>query len=106
MRGLKEHMEMATTTYIGFYRSTPDSPANAAWRDTGKLPPTLAKLVNEFPSKLPTTCKLIGSWGVGGGPSVIIVEAESYSDLQHIGFYYAGWLEFDWRPTTAIGRNN
>ena len=52
-------------TYIGFYSNAADSPALAIWRDTGKFPPDFAKKVNEFPSKLPATCKLIGSWAVG-----------------------------------------
>lgn len=94
------------TTYIGFYNPAPDSPANKAWRETGKFPPDFARKINEFPSKLPATCKLIGSWAVGGGPSVLIVEAESYADLQHITLYYAGWLVFDWRPTTTVPRDN
>lgn len=94
------------TTYIGFYQPAADSPVNATWRDTGKFPPGFAKKVNEFPQQLPATCKLIGSWAVGGGPSVIIVEAESFADLQHINFYYAGWLVFDWRPTTSVPRDN
>ncbi len=96
-----------STTYVGFYRPTADSPVNGAWRDTGKLPPNFAKMVNEFPSKLPATCKLIGSWGVSPpGPSLIIVEAESMADLIHISTYYAGWLEFDWRPTRSVPRDN
>lgn len=94
------------TTYIGFYQAAPDSPVNASWRSTGKFPPEFAKKVNEFPTKLPSTCRLIGSWAVGGGPSVLVVEAESFADLQHINQYYAGWLAFDWRPTASVPRDN
>lgn len=95
-----------STTYLGFYRPTADTPVNGVWRSTGKLPPDFATKVNEFPTKLPATCKLIGSWNVGGGPSVIVVEAETFADIQHISQYYAGWLEFDWRPTASVQRNN
>lgn len=95
-----------TTTYVGFYHAVPDSPVNAVWRETGKFPPNFAKMVNEFPAKLPKTCKLVGSWNVSAGPSVIIIEAESYADCQHISLYYAGWLLFDWRPTTTVPRDN
>ncbi len=94
------------TTYVGFYRPTTDSPANASLRATGALPPEFGKRVNAFPANLPATCKLIGSWNVSGGPSVIIVEAESFADLTHIILYYAGWLEFDWRPARTVPRDN
>ena len=37
---------------------------------------------------------------------MLIVEAESFADLQHVNQYYAGWLDFDWHPTTSVQRNN
>ena len=33
----------------------------------------------------------------------MVVEAESYSDIQFIDFYYIGWLNFDWHPTNTGG---
>ncbi len=58
-----------------------------------------------FPSILPETCKLIGSWSVSGGeaPGVMVVEAESYDDLTAINSHYLGWLQFDWHPVQAGG---
>jgi hypothetical protein len=96
------------TTYIGFYQPHPTSPAADVWRNTGKFPPEFAKKVNEFPTSLPPTCKLIGSWVVSGGAarSVLVIEAESFADIQHVNQYYNGWLEFDWHPTTSPPRDN
>ncbi len=95
------------TTYVGFYRPDPSSPAASAFRDTGAPPPAFGKKVNEFAKSLPATCKLVGSWGVSGNqaPSVIVVEAESYADLQHINTYYRGWLLFDWHPAAPPRRD-
>lgn len=58
-----------------------------------------------FPAALPETCKLIGSWAVTGGeaPGVMVVEAESFSDLQAINQHYNGWLNFDWHPVATGG---
>ncbi len=96
-----------TTTYIGYQSAPADTPVWASLRETGGLPPALAKKVNEFPSKLPPTCKLVGSWAVGGAaPNVVVVEAESMADLQHINSYYAGWVIFDWHPCVPMPRNN
>lgn len=97
---------MATTTYIGYHSYPADSPTMAALRQTGALPPELASKANAFPASLPPTCKLIGSWAVlGPSPNVLIVEVESVADLQHIGAYYAGWIEFDWHPCITMPRN-
>lgn len=95
------------TAFIGFYRPV-GTYAVDVFRDTGAAPPALVKKVNEFPSKLPATCKLVGSWQVAGGvaPSVIVVETEDVNDLVHINTYYGGWLEFDWHPTRSVPRDN
>ncbi|MGE0599566.1 MAG: hypothetical protein AB7J35_06015 [Dehalococcoidia bacterium] len=91
--------------FIGYQTATPDWPYDIL-RDTGAYPPALAKKVNEFPSKLPKTCKLIASYGVSGpAPNVVIVEAESIDDLVHIDVYYAGWILFDWHPCRAMPRD-
>ncbi|MEO8541255.1 MAG: hypothetical protein ABI577_16055 [bacterium] len=93
-----------TTTYIGYQSVPPDWPW-AALRETGAPPPALMKKRNEFPTHLPKTCKLIGSWAVSGpAPNVVVVEAESIADLQHIDNYYAGWVLFDWHPCTPMPR--
>lgn len=96
-----------TTTYIGYQSGPADSPLFAALRETGALPKELAKKVNAFPSSLPKTCRLIGSWAVSGpAPNVVVVEAESFADLQHIDNYYAGWVIFDWHPCRPMPRDN
>jgi hypothetical protein len=71
------------------------------------MPPQMLKKVNEFAKGLPPTCKLLGSWVISGGvaPSVLVVEAESYADLQHINTYYSGWLQFDWHPAMPQRRD-
>lgn len=94
------------TTYIGYQTPVAGSGAMEHLRQHGTLPPDLAKKVNEFPSKLPPTCKLVGSWGVSGNaPNIVIVEAESYADLFHIDMHYAGWILFDWHPCQPMQRN-
>ena len=94
-------------TFVGFYQVAGPSEADLnATRQADSLPeafPEFWAKVRDFPSKLPPTCKLIGSWPVTGGPGVTIVEVESYDDLQFINDYYAGWLVFDWHPTSTGG---
>jgi len=95
------------TTYVGFYRPALGAAEaiNESWRSTGAGISEFQQKIFGFPSSLPATCKLIGSWGVQGGetPSVMIVEVESFADLQHINQYYNGWLRFDWHPTLTGG---
>lgn len=94
------------TTYIGYQTPASDFPYDVL-RETGALPPALAKKVNEFPSKLPKTCKLVGSWAVSGSaPNVVIVEAESFDDLLFIDMYYVGWIVLDWHPCRPMPRDN
>lgn len=38
-------------------------------------------------------------------PGVIVVETESYADIQHINRYYWGWLTFDWHPSNSVPRD-
>ena len=96
-----------TTTYIGYMSAPTDSPIFASLRQTGAMPKELGQKVNAFPSSLPKTCKLVGSWAVlGPAPNVVIVEAESIADLQHIDSYYAGWIIFDWHPCRPMPRDN
>ena len=93
-------------TFVGYYRPTSFTDADVkTFRETGTFPPEFMAKVRAFPSQLPSTCKLIGSWAVMGGqaPGVTVVEAESYDDLQFIDTYYAGWLEYDWHPTRTGG---
>ena len=93
-------------TFVGFYSLLGPTEADIeSGRQTGTFPAQLTTKIREFPSKLPSTCKLIGSWGVTGGEiaGVMVVEAESYSDIQFIDFYYIGWLNFDWHPTNTGG---
>ncbi len=96
-------------TFVGFYRQLGPTEANINALRQAASPfealPDFATKVREFPSKLPSTCKLIGSWAVTGGqaPNVIVVEVESYGDLQFINNYYLGWLDFEWHPTATGG---
>lgn len=93
------------TTYIGYMSAPADSPIYADLRNTGAPAPALLKKRNEFPKHLPKTCKLVGSWSVlGPAPNVVVVEAESIADLQHIDTYYAGWVIFDWHPCVPMPR--
>jgi hypothetical protein len=77
----------------------------ASQRDTGAPPSELLDKVRAFPEALPASVKLIGSYVIQGGdrPSVMIVETDDYSGLQHIQNHYAGWLQFEWHPTTTGG---
>ena len=93
------------TTYVGFYRPASPELIFDAVRKTGAPTPELQKKIFGFPRSLPATCKLIGSWQISGGedPGVMVVEAESFADLQYINQYYNGWLRFDWHPTLTGG---
>ena len=96
-------------TFVGFFRLVEPTEADINTQRQAGSPleayPEFFAKVREFPSKLPSTCKLIGSWAVTGGqaPNVIVVEVESYDDLQFINNYYLGWLDFEWHPTTTGG---
>ena len=97
-------------TFVGFYRPAGGSSEAdlTALRQTDsplEAFPEFGAKVRELPSKLPPTCKLVGSWAVTGGqaPNVMVVEAESFDDLQFINSYYLGWLDFEWHPTTTGG---
>ena len=93
-------------TFVGFYRPFALTEADVKGiRETGVLPPEVSAKVRDFPSKLPPTCKLIGSWNFSGGetPGVMVVEVESYDDLQFINSYYNGWIQYDWHPTRIGG---
>lgn len=93
------------TTYVGFWTPAPDYPGWASLRETGSAPAEVTEKRNKFPSSLPPTCKIIGSWALfGPGPHVIVVETESVADLMFIQNYYAGWLVFDWRPCINMPR--
>ena len=91
-------------TFLGYYRPV-ITEADIENRRRGSFPEEFRQKIREFPSKLPPTCKLIGSWETTGGqvPGCMVVEAESYDDLQHINSYYAGWIQFDWHPTITGG---
>lgn len=96
-------------TFVGYYDAWPGTPTAEDLehqRRTGLGPaPALQSKIREFPSKLPATCKLIGSWATTGqrGGGVMVVEAESWSDLAVINEHYRGWLLFDWHPTATGG---
>ena len=95
------------TTYLGFYDPTATALATieASMRETGRPPQEFREKVNAMPSTLPAGTSLIGSYAIPGGdrPSVMIVEAEDYTGLQHIQNHYAGWLQFEWHPTATGG---
>jgi len=95
------------TTYVGYYRPASGTAEVVAesFRSTGKALPEFQRRIFGFPGSLPSTCKLVGSWAVSGdaNPGVMVVQAESFADLQHINQYYNGWLTFDWHPTLTGG---
>ncbi len=98
-------------TFVGYYRPAAGSPtadqienARSGTGGVGGSTPFQEK-VRGFPASLPDTCKLIGSWAPSGGevPGVMVLEVESFGDLQHINQYYNGWLAFDWHPVLSGG---
>ena len=100
--------------YLGFYRQQPEFGRELAARARaeGLSPdPKFGRLVAELPTKLPRSCRLLGSYTTTGGlphsgeslPSVMIVETERTDDLFFIGQYYAGYLEFRWAPARSVG---
>ena len=96
-----------TTTYIGFYRPVSRELIGTTQRESGTFPADLAERIGSFPDLLPDTCKLIGSWRPTGGqvPGVMVIEAESFADVQHVDKHYFGWLEFDWHPVQGSPRD-
>jgi hypothetical protein len=96
-------------TFVGYYEAWPGTPLPEEIkhsRETGVGPaPAMLEKIRQFPAKLPSTCTLVGSWGVTGPgrAGVMVVEAESWADLAFINEYYRGWLLFDWHPTASGG---
>jgi hypothetical protein len=95
-------------TFVGYYDFWPGTPLPADIehsRSTGAAPsPAFRQKVQEMPTKLPSTCKLIGSWAAGGrAAGVMVVEAESWDDLEAINVHYRGYLLIDWHPTRTGG---
>lgn len=96
-------------TFVGYYDPAPGTPLPEDvqhQRSTGAGPaPALQQKIRELPARLPKTCRLIGSWPTLGGRAggVMVVEAQSYADLDAIAGHYRGWLQFDWHPTAAGG---
>jgi len=73
-------------TFVGYYTQVDTASMVDGFRSTGGPPPEFQQKIREFPANLPDTCNLIGSWAISGGaaPSVMVVEAESFADLQAI----------------------
>ena len=96
-------------TFIGYFdvwNGTPLPSDVEHSRETGDLTvPAMREKIQGLPASLPSTCKLVGSWSSGGGRAagVMVVEAESFADLQAINSHYRGWLQFEWHPTTTGG---
>jgi hypothetical protein len=84
-------------TFVGFYRPSQPEVVYESWRTQGAPPAEFREKVAGFRSNLPPTCKLFGSWYVTGlqAPGVMVVEAESFADLQHINQYFNGWFQVD-----------
>jgi hypothetical protein len=98
-----------TFTFVGYYDPAVGTPLREDiehQRSTGVGPsPAMQQKVRELPAKLPATCRLIGSWATPGARvnGVMIVEAESWDDLEAINAHYRGWLLIDWHPTRTGG---
>jgi hypothetical protein len=95
-------------TFVGYYDPAPGTPLPADvehQRSTGTQPPAIQQKVRELPGKLPPTCKLIGSWTTFGARAtgVMVVEADSWDDLEVINSHYRGFLLRDWHPTRTGG---
>lgn len=93
------------TTYVGLYGQAALELVLESIRETGAPPEAFREKVRGFVDSLPGTCTLIGSWAGDGKdiPGVMVVEAETWADLQHINSYYGGWLAFSWHPTATGG---
>ena len=95
-----------TITFVGFYRpASPEFLYDYQRNHEDTFPPEFQEKIRGLPATLPETMKLVGSWGVTGGdnPGVMVVEAESFADLQVVNQHYSGWLNFDWHPTNTGG---
>lgn len=96
-------------TFVGYYDPWPGTPLPADVehnRSTGAGPsPALQQKIRDLSVKLPPTCKLLGSWATTGARAagVMVVEAESWDDLEAINAHYRGFLLYDWHPTRTGG---
>ena len=102
------------STYIGYYRATDgfaEENMERARREGSGLDDKFARMVVELPGKLPNGLSIIGSYSpMANGPvlgsqlpAVMIVDAETTSDLTFITNYYSGYLQFQWQPATVVG---
>lgn len=93
-------------TFVGFFRLAATEVIVEYQRGhDDNFPPEFQQKVRDVPSLFSDSLKLVGSWGVGGGevPGVMVVEVDSFADLQVIDQHYNGWLNFDWHPTNTGG---
>jgi hypothetical protein len=103
-------------TYIGYYRAHPDYARENGQRarDAGRAVPddTFREKVATLRDKLPPSIKLLGSYApIQSGtpdpdprhPAVWICECDDPAELTFVNNYYAGYLQFEWVPVTALG---
>ncbi len=104
--------------YVGFYRVDEDYQREVGEKlRSGKLelkPGELAEPVRtkarELPQKLPTGCRVVGSWvpvespGRTENPGVIVVETDDIMHLIWFNSYYAGLVHFSWHPYLPVAR--
>lgn len=101
------------STYIGYFQVTDTFRAAAEARalaGDNTPDPKFIQMVVDLPLKLPSGCHMLGTYSPLGGatasqPSICLVEAAEFTQLQFISAYYAGWLEFHWAPTIPLGTN-
>ena len=104
-------------TYLAYYRVAPsfneENQARARGGGSG-IDPKFRQMVVDLPNRLPSSCRILGSYApVGGGavlsepgaPAVMIIETSDPRDLTFISQYYTGYLIFQWTPATSVGGN-
>lgn len=97
--------------YIGYFRPTQSHRKNSEARaiaGESAWDPKFVQMVVDLPLKLPQGCQMLGTYSPAGNatethPSICLVEAADVTQLQFISTYYAGWLDFEWAPTTGLG---
>jgi hypothetical protein len=105
------------STYIGFYRATPEFTSALNAHDLGLNGATnvragLTERVRGLMDALPDGCRLVNAYaptgagavvGEQGFPGVMVIETENAADLAAISTHYGGYLSFQWSPVRVSG---
>lgn len=105
-------------TYVGLYSVDPDFNREVRQKlrsgslqlDPFEIPEPLKTKALELPKKLPSGCRIVGSWfpvdlpASVEEPGVLVVETEDVSHLAWFNSYYGGLVQFRFHPYTAVPR--